>query len=339
MQRHRNGKAARLQSMRRVSAAIGLLALGLASAPAIAQSDYPSRAITLIVPFAAGGPTDVVARIVGSHMSRTLGQPIVIENVVGAGGTTGGTRAMRSRPDGYTIIMGHLGTHAASVALYPNLAYSPSDDFEPIGIAASLPVLILTRKNFPAKDLKEFVSYLRDNGSKLNMAHAGVGSVSFTTCLLLNSIVGIRPTMTPFQGTGPAMNALVAGRVDYMCDQVVSAVPQIQAGTIKAYAVGTAARNPALPNIPTSAEAGLPEFQASAWNALFAPKGTPPAIVAKLNAALGRALDDRDTRKQLLDLGSDIPNREARTPQALAALVKSEIAKWTPIIKAALPAQ
>jgi tripartite-type tricarboxylate transporter receptor subunit TctC len=337
MQRHRNGKAARLQSMRRVSAAIGLLALGLVSAPAIAQNDYPTRAITLIVPFAAGGPTDVVARIVGSHMSRTLGQPIVIENVVGAGGTTAGTRAMRSPPDGYTIMMGHMGTHAASVAFYPSLAYSPSNDFEPIGMAAGMPVLILARKDFPAKDLKEFVSYLRGNGSKLNMAHAGVGSVAFTTCLLLNSIVGIKPTMTAFQGTGPAMNALVAGRVDYMCDQVVTAVPQIQAGTIKAYAVGTAARNPALPNIPTSAEAGLPEFQASAWNALFAPKGTPPAIVAKLNAALGKALDDKDTRNQLLDLGGEIPNREERTPQALAALVKSEIAKWTPIIKAANP--
>jgi tripartite-type tricarboxylate transporter receptor subunit TctC len=315
------------------------LALALLSAPAIAQSEYPTRAITLIVPFAAGGPTDVVARIVGSHMSRTLGQPIVVENIVGAGGTTGGIRAMRSPPDGHTIIMGHMGTHAASVALYPNLAYSPSTDFEPIGMAASLPVLILARKNFPAKDLKEFVNTLRDNAAKLNMAHAGVGSVSFTTCLLLNSIVGVRPTMTPFQGTGPAMNALVAGRVDYMCDQVVSAVPQIQAGTIKAYAVGTAARNPALPNIPTSAEAGLPEFQASAWNALFAPKATPPATVAKLTAALGKALDDPETRKQLLDLGSDIPNREQRTPQALAELVKSEIAKWTPIIKAALPAQ
>ena len=337
MQRHRTDNTTRLHSKHHISALLGLLALGLVSAPAIAQSDYPTRAITLIVPFAAGGPTDVVARIVNSHMSRTLGQPIVVENIVGAGGTTGGTRAMRSRPDGYTIIMGHMGTHAASVALYPNLAYSPSDDFEPIGIAASLPVLILARKNFPAKDLKEFVNYLRDTASKLNMAHAGVGSVSFTTCLLLNLIVGIRPTMTPFHGTGPAMNALVAGRVDYMCDQVVSVVPQIQAGTIKAYAVGTAARNPALPNVPTSAEAGLPEFQASAWNAMFAPKGTPPAIVAKLNAALGKALDDKDTRKQLLDLGSEIPNREERTPQALAALVKSEIAKWTPIIKAANP--
>src|ERR1017187_7249951 len=331
MQRHRNSKSTRRLSRRRASAAIGLLALALVSAPVIAQSEYPTRAITLIVPFAAGGPTDVVARIVINDMSRTLGQPIVVVNIVGASGTTAGIRAMRSPPDGYTIIMGHMGTHAASVALYPKLAYNPSTDFEPIGMV----VLILARKDFPAKDLKEFVNYLRDNAGKLNMAHAGVGSVAFTTCLLLNSIVGIKPTMTPFQGTGPAMNALVAGRVDYMCDQVVSVVPQIQAGTIKAYAVGTAAANPAFPHIPTSAEAGLPEFQASAWNALFAPKGTPPAIVAKLNAALGTALDDKDTRKQLLDLGSDIPNREGRTPQALAALVKREIAKWTPIIKAA----
>jgi tripartite-type tricarboxylate transporter receptor subunit TctC len=337
MQRHRNNNSTRLHSKRRVSALFGLLVLGLVSTPAIAQGDYPTRVITLIVPFAAGGPTDVVARIVGNHMSRTLGQQIVVENIVGAGGTTAGTRAMRSPPDGYTIMMGHMGTHAASVALYPNLAYSPSNDFEPIGMAAGMPVLILARKNFPAKDLKEFVNYLRDNASKLNMAHAGLGSVSFTTCLLLNSIVGIRPTVTPFQGTGPAMNALVAGRVDYMCDQVVSAVPQIQAGTIRAYAVGTAARNPALPNVPTSIEAGLPEFQASAWNALFAPKGTPQAIIAKLNAALGKALDDQDTRKQLLDLGGEILSPERRTPQALADLVKSEIAKWTPIIKTALP--
>src|SRR5476651_682550 len=283
-----NGDPTRARSNCLASVVFWLLALGLVSTPAIAQGEYPTRPITLIVPFAAGGPTDVVARIVGNHMSRTLGQQIVVENIVGAGGTTAGTRAMRSPPDGYTIMMGHMGTHAASVALYPKLAYSPSTDFEPIGMVAGMPVLILARKDFPAKDLKEFVNYLRDNAGKLNMAHAGVGSVAFTTCLLLNSIVGIKPTMTPFQGTGPAMNALVAGRVDYMCDQVVSAVPQIQAGTIKAYAVGTAKRNPALPDVPTASEAGLPEFQASAWNALFTPKGTPQAIVAKLNAALGK---------------------------------------------------
>ena len=210
----------------------GAAMLAGSAAPAAAQ-DYPTRPITLIVPFAAGGPTDVIARIVGDHMSKTLGQQLVIENVVGAGGTTASTRAMRATNDGYTIIMGHMGTHAASVALYPKLAYHPSKDFEPIGMAAGTPVLILAKKDFPAKDLKEFVSYVKANADKLNMAHAGVGSVSFTTCLLLNSIMGVKPTAVPYQGTGPAMNALVGGQVDYMCDQIVNAVPQIKGGTIK----------------------------------------------------------------------------------------------------------
>ena len=346
MRRHRNSGSLPTRFGQLALGVLGLLISGfliswllvLDPRLASAQTGYPTRTITLIVPFAAGGPTDVVARIVANHMSRTLGQQIVIENVVGSGGTTAGTRAMRSPPDGYTIMMGHMGTHAAAVALYPNLAYSPSNDFEPIGMVAGMPVLILARKDFPARDLKEFVSYLRANAAELNMAHAGVGSVAYTACLLLNSIIGIRPAMTPFQGTGPAMNALVAGRVDYMCDQVVTVVPRVKADTIRAYAVGTRKRNPALPDVPTSIEAGLPEFQASAWNALFAPKGTPPTIVAKLNAALGLALDDKDTRAQLLDLGGEIPGTEERTPQALAALVKSEIAKWTPIIQSASPA-
>jgi tripartite-type tricarboxylate transporter receptor subunit TctC len=308
----------------------------LASAlqPAAAQ-DYPARNITLIVPFAAGGPTDVIARIVTDHMSKTLGQQIVIENVVGAGGTTASTRAMRANPDGYTLIMGHMGTHAAAVGLYPKLAYDPRNDFEPIGMAAGTPILILAKKDFPAANLKEFVTYLKANVDKLNMAHAGVGSVSFTTCLLLNSILNVKPTAVPFNGTGPAMNALVGGQVDYMCDQIVNAVPQVKGGTIKAYAIATPERNPALPDLPTSKEAGLPEFQVSAWNALFAPKGTPKPIIDKLNAALGKALDDPNTRKRLLELGSDIPEGGARTPQALADLVKNEVARWTPIFQAA----
>jgi len=306
----------------------------LASAGIASAQEFPSRPITVIVPFAAGGPTDVIARIVTDNMSKTLGQPMVIENVVGAGGTTGATRAMRAAPDGYTIIMGHMGTHAASVALYPNLAYKPDADFEPIGLVAGTPVLILAKKDFPAKDLKEFVTYVKGNVDKLNMAHAGVGSVSFTTCLLLNSIMNVKPTSVPYQGTGPSMNALVAGQVDYMCDQIVNAVPQIKGGTIKAYAIGTAERNPSLPDVPTAKEAGLPEFQASAWNALFAPKGTPKAAVDKLAAALDKALSDENTRKRLLELGSDIPGSDRRGPQALANLVKSEIAKWSPIIKA-----
>jgi tripartite-type tricarboxylate transporter receptor subunit TctC len=296
---------------------------------------YPSRPVTIIVAFAAGGPTDVVARIVGQNMSRTLGQQVIVENVLGAGGTTGSTRAMRASPDGYTIEMGQMGTHAASVALYPHLPYKPDADFEPIGMAAGTPVLILARKDLPPKDLKDFSAYAKANADKLNMAHAGVGSIAHVTCLLLNSILGVSPTSVPFNGTGPAMNALIAGQVDYMCDQIVNVVPQVQGGTIKAYAVGTPDRNPVLPNVPTAKEAGLPEFEASAWNGLFAPKGTPKPILDKLSDALDKALDDENVRKRLLDLGADIPAKERRGQQPLAALVKSEVARWTTIIKAA----
>ncbi|MBR0697070.1 tripartite tricarboxylate transporter substrate binding protein BugD [Bradyrhizobium lablabi] len=311
-----------------------LAALCALAAPASAQN-YPTRSITMIVPFAAGGPTDVISRIVTAHMAQTLGQSIIIENVVGAGGTTATTRAARAVNDGYTLITGHMGTHAASVPLYPKLAYHPEKDFEPIALLAGTPILILARKDFPPKDLKEFVAYVKANAEKVNAAHAGVGSVSHVSCELLNSILGIKPVGVPFNGTGPAMNALVAGQVDYMCDQIVNAVPQINAGTIKAYAIATPERNPSLPNVPTTTEAGLPAFQAQAWNAIFAPKGTSPAIIATLNAATVKALDDEAVRKRLLELGSVIPPVSARTPEALATLVKSEIAKWTPVLKPA----
>lgn len=296
---------------------------------------YPTRSITMIVPFAAGGPTDVISRIVTAHMAQTLGQSIIIENVVGAGGTTATTRAARAANDGYTLITGHMGTHAASVPLYPKLAYHPEKDFEPIALLAGTPILILARKDFPPKHLKEFVAYVKANAEKVNAAHAGVGSVSHVSCELLHSILDVKPVGVPFNGTGPAMNALVAGQVDYMCDQIVNAVPQINAGTIKAYAIATPERNPSLPNVPTTAEAGLPAFQAQAWNAMFAPKGTSPAILASLSAAAGKALDDETVKKRLLELGSVIPTPADRTPEALAALVKSEIAKWTPVLKPA----
>jgi tripartite-type tricarboxylate transporter receptor subunit TctC len=314
--------------------AAGGLAIVTGAGPVQAQ-DYPTRAITMIVPFAAGGPTDVVARIVTAHMAQTLGQSIIIENVVGAGGTTATARAARAANDGYTLITGHMGTHAASVPLYPKLAYHPEKDFEPVALLAGTPILILARKDFPAKDLKEFIAYVKANTDKMNMAHAGVGSVSYSSCELLSSVLDIKPVGVSFNGTGPAMNALVGGQVDYMCDQIVNAVPQINGGTIKAYAIATAERNPSLPDLPTTAEAGLPKYQASAWNAIFAPKGTPAPILAKLNAAASRALDDENVRKRLLDLGSDIPKAEARTQAALAALVKSEIEKWSAVLKPA----
>jgi len=315
------------------------LAAGAAVLPAVSRiaraQAYPARAITLIVPFPPGGSTDVAARIVGDHMSRTLGQQIVVQNVSGAGGTTGSTRAMRADPDGYTILMGQMGTHAASVALYPNLAYKPDVDFEPIGMVTAFPLIVAARKDFPAQDLKEFAAYLRANFGTLNQAHAGVGSIFFTTCLLLNSLLDVKPTLVPFNGGAPAMNALVAGQVDYMCADIITGGAHLEAGKIKVYAISSAARNPVIPNVPTSVEAGLPEFQASAWNGLFAPKATPKPILDKLVDALDKALDDDATRKRLLVLGCDIPDKPKRGPQPFLALVKSEIARWTPIIRAA----
>jgi tripartite-type tricarboxylate transporter receptor subunit TctC len=308
-----------------------VLALALAASAAFAA--YPERPITMIVPFAAGGPTDVTARIVGEHMSRTLGQQIVIENVAGAGGTTGISRAAASTPDGYTIMMGHMGTHGAAPAVYPNLKYNPTKDFEPVGLAAGTPILIVAKKEFPANDLKAFAAHVKTNGPKLNEAHAGVGSVSHTTCTLLHSILKVQPNRVAYRGTGPALNDLVAGQVDYMCDQIVNLTPQIQGGTIKAFAIATAERNPALPNVPTTKEAGLPEFQVSAWNAIFAPKATPKDVVAKLNDALVKALDDANTRKRLLELGGDIPDRQGRSPEALAKLVQSEVTRWAAVFK------
>ena len=316
------------------SFAIALAALGLIAGQAAAQP-YPSRPITLIVPFAAGGPTDVVARIVGEHMSKTLGQQVVVENVAGAGGTTGITRGAQSKGDGYTIMMGHMGTHGAAPALYPKLKYDPTKDFAPIGLAAGTPILIVAKKDFPAKDLKEFIAYLKANQAKINQAHAGVGSVSFTTCTLFNHQLGAKFTQVAFRGTGPALNAMVGGQVDFMCDQIVNLVEQVKGGAIRAYGVATPQRSPALPDVPTTKEAGMPEYEVSAWNALFAPKETPKEIVAKLTDALDKALDDANTRQRLHDLGGVIPDKAGRTADALGKFVAAEVARWNPVLKAA----
>jgi tripartite-type tricarboxylate transporter receptor subunit TctC len=310
-------------------------ALAVTATSAAAQN-YPTRPVTVIVPFAAGGPTDIIARIVGEHFTRTLGQQFIVENVAGAGGTTGITRGAQAKADGYTIMMGHMGTHGAAPALYPNLKYDPTKDFAPIGMAAGTPVLIVARKDFPAADLKEFVAKAKDTGTRISQAHAGVGSVSFTTCTLLNSILGVKHhRVVAYRGTGPALNDMVGGQVDYMCDQIVNLAEQIRGGAIKAYGIATEQRSPALPDIPTTKEGGLPEYQVTAWNALFAPKGTPKEIVTQLNDTLSKGLDDGVTRKRLLELGSVLPEGPARSPEALAELVKSEVARWTPILQAA----
>lgn len=317
--------------MRKLLATIMMFA-GLGAMTASAQN-YPTRPITLIVPFAAGGPTDIVARIVGENMSKTLGQQIVVENVTGAGGTTGITRGAQAKPDGYTIMMGHMGTHGAAPALYPKIRYDPTKDFEPVGLAAGTPIVIVGKKTLPANNLKEFIEYLKKNQDKVNQAHAGTGSVSFTTCILFNSMIGVKPTAIGYSGTGPVLNDLVGGQVDYACDQIVNLTEQIKAGNIKAFAIATEERSPSLPDVPTTKEAGLPDYQVSAWNAIFAPKKTPKAVVTKLNEALVKALDDPGTKKRLLDLGGVVPQGNERTPAYLGDFVKKEVARWTPVLK------
>jgi tripartite-type tricarboxylate transporter receptor subunit TctC len=315
------------------------LAAGFAALPAISgiarAEAYPNHPITLIVPFAAGGPGDVIARIVSERISRALGQRLVIENVAGAGGTTGTTRAMRANPDGYTLQLGTLGTHAFVVALYPKLAYRPDVDFEPIGVVGEEGFVIVGRKDLQPNDLREFVSYVKANATKLNMAHGGIGSGSHVFCLLLNQTLAVKPTMVPFTGNAPALNALVGGQVDYMCDAAADVVSRIQSRTIKVFAIGADKRSPALPDIPTAEEAGLPEFQASLWYAFFAPRRTPRPIVDKLTDALNEALDDEITRARLFDVGCDIPDKERRGQAPLIALVKREIERWKPIIEGA----
>lgn len=310
------------------------LALGHLALPALGQT-YPSRPLTMVIPFAAGGPTDVIGRIVGEAMSRSLGQPIVIENVVGSSGQTAGVRVSQAAPDGYTFLIGHTGTHAAAVALNPKLRYDPLTDFAPVGLVNTNPILVVARKTLPPKTLQEFVAYLKANEGKVTNAHAGIGSVSHTTCLLFNSIVGAKPNEVPYRGTGPAMNDIVGGQVDYLCDQIVNVAPQVQADTIRAYAIAQAERASGLPDVPTSSEAGLPEYKVQVWNAMFLPKGTRQPIVDRLNAALVAALDHPATRTRFGDLGADVPAAELQSPAGLHRFIASEIDRWTPVIRKA----
>jgi putative tricarboxylic transport membrane protein len=313
----------------------GIAALALVAGAIPAAAAFPERLITVIVPFAAGGPGDTVVRIVGEHMARTLGQPIVVENVSGAGGTIGITRGSQAKADGYTIMVGQMGTHGAAPAQYPDLKYDPAKDFAPIGLMAATPIVIIAKKAFPATNLQEFVDYVRRNQDKVVEAHAGVGSVSHTTCTLLQSIMGTKTARAGYRGTGPTLNDLVAGQVDFGCDQIVNVTPHIQAGTIKAFGIAAAERSAAIKDVPTTMEGGLPEFVVSAWIALFAPKGTPQHVVGRLNEALVKALDDERTRARLLELGSDIPDRAGRAPDALQELVVREVARWTRVLKIA----
>jgi tripartite-type tricarboxylate transporter receptor subunit TctC len=317
---------------RQWAAAVLLMVAGINGASA---EDYPARTVTMIVPFAAGGPADITGRIVADIFTRHFGQKFVVENAVGAGGTIGTLRAARAAPDGYTILSGHMGTNALASAFYPNLGYDPQKDFEPIGQSAEFPEMLVVRKDFPANNLKEFVAYAKANESKLNVGHAGLGSVSYIGCLLLNAAIGIKPTMVPFTGTAPVMNAMLGGEIDYECDPVLGTLAHVRAGNLKALAIAAKKRNPMLPDVPTSYEQGLPEFDCAPFYGVFAPSGTPKPIIDKLVEALNKGLSEESVQKRLADLGAELVEPDRRGPKALADLVRSETARLMPILKAA----
>lgn len=310
-----------------------LMALLVTMAPARADT-YPSKVITLIVPFAAGGPTDTVARVIGQAMSNDLKQQIVIENVGGAGGTLAAARVARSAPDGYTLFLHHIG-HSTAPALYRKLPYNAVDDFEPIGLVTDVAMTLVARKDFPAKDLKEMIAYIKANKDKVTLANAGLGAASHLCGMLFMSAIHTDLTTVPFKGTGPAMNDLLGGQVDIMCDQTTNTTGQIKGAKIKAYGITAMSRVPSLPDLPTMNEAGIPNFEVVVWHGLYAPKATPKPIIDRLNQSLKIALKDANVRQRFAELGTE-PVAESRvTPQALRAHLKAEIDKWGPIIKKA----
>ena len=302
--------------------------------PAHAQGKYPERPITVIVPFAAGGPTDVVTRLVGEHLARTLGQQVIVENVGGAGGSTGMTRVAQAVPDGYTLGVGNMGTQSAAPALYPNLKYDPAKSFDQISILNYTPQTIVSKKEIAATDLKSFIEFVKANSDKISYGHAGVGSISHVAGIVFNSQFGFKPALVAYRGTAPAMQDLVAGKIDYMVDQSLNVIPQVKAGTIKAYAVAAPERLKSLPDVPTTKEAGI-DFIFSAWNAMVGPKGLPADVVATLVAAVNKALDNPDLVARYVDLGSTAPGAADRGPAGLQKLVESEVARITPVLKAA----
>jgi tripartite-type tricarboxylate transporter receptor subunit TctC len=315
----------------------GVLAIALSATGAAAQGNaqaYPSRPMTIVVPFAAGGPTDVLARVLGEHIRAALGQPVLIENVTGAGGSIGVGRVAAAAPDGYTISTGHFGTHVANGAIYP-LKYDLLRDLDPVARLPSNPMLVVTRKNFPAANLSELVAWLKANPGKAAAGTAGAGSGAHIGGAFLANLIGAPVQFVPYRGTAPAMQDLVSGQIDLMIDQAANSLPQVRQGSIKALAVTATARLAAAPEIPTAAEAGLPQLQMEIWNGMWVPHGTPRAIVDKLNGAVVKALADPAVREKLASVGLDGPPADQRTPEALAAFQKAEVEKWWPIIKAA----
>jgi tripartite-type tricarboxylate transporter receptor subunit TctC len=312
---------------------LAALAALVASTAVLAQ-DYPTRTITVVVPFAAGGPTDTVTRLIAQSMSKSLGQTMIVENVAGAGGTIGPKKVAASKADGYTLVLMHIGI-STSVSLYRNLGYNPMTDLEPIGLVTDVPMTFIARKDFPPKDMKELIAYVKANKDKVTYANAGVGAASHLCGMLLMTAMQTDLTTIPYKGTGPAMTDLMGGQVDFMCDQTTNTTPQIRGGKVKAYSVTTAQRIKALPDLPTVQESGIKDFQVGIWHGMWAPKGTPKPVIDKLSAALQAALKDPNVIAKFADLGTEPVPQDQATPAALAKHLKAEVDKWAPIIKKA----
>jgi tripartite-type tricarboxylate transporter receptor subunit TctC len=318
----------------RALAKLAATALIAFAGPAAAQDDYPDGPITMVVPFSAGGPTDTVTRLIAEPMQRELGQQIVVQNVAGAGGTLAGTRVANAAPDGYTILIHHIGMSTAPT-LYRNLPYDPLTDFETIGLVTEVPMTIIARKDFEPDTLQELIDYVKVNKDTVTYANAGIGAASHLCGMLFMDAIDTQLTTVPYQGTGPAMTDLLGGQVDFMCDQTTNTTGPIQSGGVKAYAVTTGERLENLPDLPTTAEAGLGEFQVGVWHGLYAPAGTPEPIIEKLSAALQTALQDKNVIQQFAKLGTTPVPQDQATPEAHREKLKSQIELWRPIIQEA----
>jgi tripartite-type tricarboxylate transporter receptor subunit TctC len=315
----------------RMAAAVGAL---VAAAAPVAAQDWPTRPVTMVVPFAAGGPADAVGRILAARVSELLGQDVIVENIGGGGGMLGAGRVAKAAPDGYQFVLGNMGTHAANQTFYKSPLYNAATDFAPVVLVAETPLLLLARKDLPAGNLPEFIAYARANQAKMQFGSGGAGSASHLACMLVNLAIGINVTHVPYRGAAPAMQDLIAGRIDYQCPDSPTSVAQVEAGTVKAIAVLTSERSPRLPDLPTAREQGLRDVAASNWFAVFCPKGTPPAIVEKLRVAIVAAMDSPTMRARMRDIGADLVAPERRSPHYLQTFVEAEIAKWAGPIKA-----
>jgi tripartite-type tricarboxylate transporter receptor subunit TctC len=307
---------------------------GLMAATAAQAQGYPTRPVTMILPFAAGGPQDTIGRLVGARMSEILGQQVIIENVGGAGGTTGSARVKNAAPDGYTFVLGSVGTHAQSQTLYKRPPYNAAEDFTAVAFIGETPIALTVRKDLPVNNLKEFVDYAKANQAKMSYGSAGADSATHLGCVVLNMALGTNITHVPYRGTGPAMQDLHAGRLDFLCEIINTAKPHIDAGAIKALAIMTKARSPVLPNLPTAAEQGVPNLEAYTWSAIFLPKGAPADVVAKLNDAVVKTLETAAVKEKLEGMGVTVATPDRRSPEYMAKFVRSEIEKWAGPIKA-----